>query len=406
MSAIIAGTLLLVALTLALTLIVLTARRLLSPTLPATITVNDLQEITTTTGRKLLGALNDNGILIPSGCAGAGTCGLCRVRVTQGGHDALPTETALLSRDELRDGMHLACQVTLRGDMAVDVPDALLGAESFETVVGKTHHLTPLIREITLDLPDDMRPDFVAGSYVQVTALPYELRYADLEIPEDQSDGWDQLRGLSVATTTDTTRAYSISDRPKDIAAGRIVLNVRLALPPPSAPGAPPGVVSSWLFARREGDRVTASGPFGSVRVQDSDAEMVFIGGGVGMAPLRAMIFEQLEAVGTARRMTFWYGARSMGDLFYADEFNTLSETHENFDWTVALSDPEPGDDWTGAVGFIHQVALERHLRDHPAPDSCEYYLCGPPLMIRAVLAMLDDLGVPSRQIHNDDFGV
>ena len=406
MSAIIAGTLLLVALTLALTLIVLTARRLLSPTLPATITVNDVQEITTTTGRKLLGALNDNGILIPSACAGAGTCGLCRVRVTQGGPEALPTETALLSRDELRDGMHLACQVTLRGDMAVDVPDALLGAESFETVVGKTRHLTPLIREITLDLPDDMRPDFVAGSYVQVTALPYELRYADLEIPEDQSDGWDQLRGLSVATTTDTTRAYSISDRPKDIAAGRIVLNVRLALPPPSAPGAPPGVVSSWLFARREGDRVTASGPFGSVRVQDSDAEMVFIGGGVGMAPLRAMIFEQLEAVGTAPRMTFWYGARSMGDLFYADEFDTLSETHENFDWTVALSDPEPDDDWTGAVGFIHQVALERHLRDHPAPDSCEYYLCGPPLMIRAVLAMLDDLGVPLRQIHNDDFGV
>ncbi|WP_299567557.1 NADH:ubiquinone reductase (Na(+)-transporting) subunit F [uncultured Sulfitobacter sp.] len=406
MSAIIAGTLLLVTLTLALTLIVLTARRLLSPTLPATITVNDVQEIATTTGQKLLGALNDNGILIPSACAGAGTCGLCRVRVMQGGPDALPTETALLSRAELRDGMHLACQVTLRGDLAVDVPDALLGAESFETVVGKTRHLTPLIREITLDLPSDMRPDIVAGSYVQVTAPPYELRYEDFEIPENQSAGWDQLRGLSVAATTDTTRAYSISDRPEDIAAGRIVLNVRLALPPPSAPGAPPGVVSSWLFALREGDRVTASGPFGSVRVQDTDAEMVFIGGGVGMAPLRAMIFEQLEAVGTARRMTFWYGARSMGDLFYADEFDTLSETYENFDWTVALSDPEPGDDWTGAVGFIHQVALDRHLRDHPAPDSCEYYLCGPPLMIRAVLAMLDDLGVPSRQIHNDDFGV
>ena len=406
MSEIIAGTLLLVAITLALTLIVLVARRVLSPMQSATITVNGTHDIATTTGQKLLGALNDNGVLIPSACAGAGTCGLCRVKITEGGSEPLPTETATLTRAELRQGMHLACQVVLRGDMAVEVPEALLGAESFETIVSKTRHLTPLIREITLELPQDMRPDIVAGSYVQVTAPPFSLDYTELEVPEDQSDGWGQLRGLSVATLTDTTRAYSISNRPEDIAAGRIVLNVRLALPPPSVPGAPPGMVSSWLFSLKEGERIATSGPFGSVRVQESDAEMVFIGGGVGMAPLRAMIFEQLESVGTDRKMSFWYGARSLGDLFYAEEFETLADEHANFDWTVALSDPDPADKWNGATGFIHKVAFERHLRDHPAPETCEYYLCGPPLMIRAVLSMLEDLGVPSDHIFNDDFGV
>lgn len=406
MTEILAGTLLLTALTLVLTLIVLTGRRLLSPMRPATITVNEQREIATTTGQKLLTALNDNGILIPSACAGAGTCGLCRVIVTEGGPGPLPTETASLTRAELRAGMHLACQVVLRNDMAVDVPAALLGAKSFEAVVSRTRHLTPLIREITLDLPADMRPDIVAGSYIQVTAPPFSLDYADLDIPASHAEGWDQLRGLSVSATTETSRAYSISNRPDDIAAGRIVLNVRIALPPPSVPGAPPGIVSSWLFALREGDRVTASGPFGSVRVQDTDAEMVFIGGGVGMAPLRAMIFEQLQTVGTGRKMTYWYGARSMADLFYVDEFDALDAAHANFDWTIVLSEPAPGGGWTGTTGFVHQVALDRYLNDHPAPDTCEYYLCGPPLMIRAVLSMLDDLGVPPERIFNDDFGV
>lgn len=406
MNEIMAGTLLLTVLILALTLIVLIAHHLLSPMRPATITVNGTQEIATMTAQKLLNALNDNGILIPSACAGAGTCGLCQVKITEGGADPLPTETASLTRDEIREGMHLACQVVLRDDMSVEVPEALLGAESFETVVNKTRHLTPLIREITLELPADTRPEIVAGSYMQVTAPPFALAYSDLDVPEDQSDGWDQLSDLSVSTTTETTRAYSISNRPDDIVAGRIVLNVRLALPPPSVPGAPPGVVSSWLFSLKESDRVMTSGPFGSVCVQDTEAEMVFIGGGVGMAPLRAMIFEQLQTVGTTRKMTFWYGARSMGDLFYEDEFDTLSTKHANFEWTVALSDPAPDDGWKGATGFIHHVALDSYLRHHPAPEACEYYLCGPPLMIRAVLSMLDDLGVPPDQIFNDDFGV
>ena len=406
MTEVITGTLLLTLIVLALTFAVQTARHLLSPMVPVTITVNGTERIAATTGEKLLGALNDNGVLVPSACAGAGTCGLCRVKVTKGGAAALPTETARLSRAELQAGMHLACQVVLRGDMGVEVPDALLAAESFETTVRATRHLTPLIREIILDLPEGMRPEIVAGSFAQITAPPFSLRYADLDVPEAHAAGWDRLRGLSVTSSEPVTRAYSISNRPEDTAAGRLVLNIRLALPPPSVQDAPPGIVSSWLFSLQPGDRVAAAGPFGTFRVQDSTAEMVFIGGGVGMAPLRAMIFEQLEQAKTDRKISFWFGARSRAELFYNDEFDALAARHSNFDWTVALSDPAPADDWQEPTGFIHQVVFDRYLRDHPAPDDCEYYLCGPPLMIRAVLAMLDDLGVPPGNIFNDDFGV
>ncbi len=406
MTEIVLGTLLLTAIVLLLTLTVIAARNVLVPSRPATVTVNDGSKIDARTGDRLLGVLNDAGILIPSACAGAGTCGLCRVKVTEGGTDALPTETARLTRAELRDGMHLACQVVLRNDMAVQVPADMLGAEQFETRVRSARYLTPLIREIVLDLPEGVRPDIVAGSFVQITAPAYSLSYADLSVPEAYHDVWEQLRGLSVASDAPVTRAYSISNRPEDIAAGRIVLNIRLALPPPDLSNAPPGVASSWLFGLEEGETVLAAGPFGSFRAQPGDREMVFIGGGVGMAPLRAIIWEQLESVGTDRKISFWYGARSKAELFYADEFAELAARHDNFSWTVALSDPAPEDDWQGAVGFVHNVAWESYLRDHPAPEECEYYLCGPPLMIRAVQAMLEDAGVDRANIYNDDFGV
>lgn len=406
MTEIVLGTLLLTAIVLVLTLTVIAARSVLVPSRPARITVNEGTAIDARTGDRLLGVLNDAGILIPSACAGAGTCGLCRVKVTEGGAEALPTETARLTRAELRDGMHLACQVVLRNDMAVDVPADMLGAEQFETRVSSARFLTPLIREIVLDLPEGVRPEIVAGSFVQITAPAYSLSYADLSVPDACNEVWEQLRGLSVASDVPVTRAYSISNRPEDIAAGRIVLNIRLALPPPDLSNAPPGVVSSWLFGLKEGDRVVAAGPFGTFRAQPGDREMVFIGGGVGMAPLRAIIWDQLERVGTTRKISFWYGARSKAELFYADEFATLAARHDNFTWTVALSDPAPDDDWQGAVGFVHNVAWEDYLRDHPAPEDCEYYLCGPPLMIRAVQAMLEDAGVDGRQIYNDDFGV
>ncbi|NKB28222.1 MAG: NADH:ubiquinone reductase (Na(+)-transporting) subunit F [Rhodobacteraceae bacterium] len=400
------GTLFLVLLLLLLTGMVVIARALLMPEQPARLTINGQTEVAAVTGRKLLATLNDNGVLIPSACAGAGTCGLCRVKVVSGGPQSLPIEAARFTPAELRDGLHLACQVVLRGDMSVEVPEDLLGAESFTCEVRSTRQLTPLIREVTLQLPERLRPEVEAGSFVQLTAPPFSLDYSDIDVPPAFAAHWQSLRALSVRSDAEVTRAYSVSNRPEDTAAGRLVLNIRLALPPPTVEDAPPGIVSSWLFSLRDGDPVQTSGPFGAFRVQKTGREMVFIGGGVGIAPLRAMIFDQLERVGTSRKISFWYGARNMDDLLYDEELDALAARHDNFDWTVALSDPDAAGGWSGATGFVHAVAFERYLATHPAPEDCEYYLCGPPLMIRAVLAMLDDLGVDNTAIFNDDFGV
>jgi Na+-transporting NADH:ubiquinone oxidoreductase subunit F len=406
MMEIVIGSAVLIALVLILTILVVATRAVLMPEHPATLTLNGQTNINTRTGQKLLNSLNDNGILIPSACAGAGTCGLCRVKITKGGPDPLQTEAAHFTKPELRDGLHLACQVVLRGDMAIEVADELLAAETFDCRVSSIRHLTPLIREIVLQMPDGVRPDVFAGSFLQVTAAPFALEYSSIHVPERFAEMWSPLRRLSIRSTAEVTRAYSVSNRAHDIAAGRLVLNIRLALPPPSSRDAPPGIVSSWLFSLQEGDTVQVSGPFGSFRVQDTSREMVFIGGGVGMAPLRAMIFEQLERVQTTRKMSFWYGARNTKELLYVDEFDALAKNHSNFGWTVALSDPDPNNAWEGPHGFVHTVVLERYLRAHPAPENCEFYLCGPPLMIRAILSMLDDLGVESSNIFNDDFGV
>jgi Na+-transporting NADH:ubiquinone oxidoreductase subunit F len=325
--------------------------------------------------------------------------------VTAGGATALPTETARLSPTELAAGMHLACQVTLRGDMGVEVPDDVLGAESFDCTVRSVRALTPLMREVILQMPEGQRPAIVAGSFVQVTAPPYTLDFAGVPVPEAHASVWAPLRMLAVKSTHPVTRAYSVSNRPADSNAGRLVLNIRLALPPPSVPEAQPGIVSSWLFTRKPGAVVPVAGPFGTFRAQPGAREMVLIGGGVGIAPLRAIVFDQLERQQTVRKIGFWYGARSAAELCYGDEMADLATRHTNFRWTVALSDPAPDDGWTGPTGFVHTIALD-YLREHPAPETCEYYLCGPPLMIRAVLAMLDDLGVERDSIYNDDFGV
>lgn len=406
MNDILFGSGLLITLVVVLSVVVVLARSLLMPVRAATLTVNGQTQFATQTGHKLLSSLTDNGVLVPSACAGAGTCGLCRVTVKEGAPDTTPIEAACFTKAELRDGLHLACQVMVRGDMAVRVPDDMLGAETFECRVASNKSLTPLIREVVLQLPEGVELDIVAGTFVQVTAPPFALNYGDLDIPDIFEDAWRSLRDLSVKSEEEVTRAYSISNRPEDIEAGRLVLNIRLALPPPSAADAPPGIVSSWLFGLTEGDVIPVSGPFGSFGAQDTEREMIFIGGGVGMAPLRAIIFEQLERVKTQRKLGFWYGARRKAELFYADELDALATKHSNFDWTATLSDPDPDDDWSGATGFVHLVVLEQYLKNHPAPEDCEYYLCGPPLMIRAVMAMLDELGVESDHIFNDDFGV
>jgi Na+-transporting NADH:ubiquinone oxidoreductase subunit F len=301
-------------------------------------------------------------------------------------------------------GLRLACQVVVRGPLAVEVPEAILAAETFVCRVLSNRTVAPLIKELVVALPEGGRFAFEAGAFAQVTAPPYALDFADIEVAPEHEAAWTRLglRALRSESAVAVSRAYSIANRPED--AGRVVMNIRLAVPPPGQPEAPPGVVSSWLFGLEPGDRVDLAGPYGEFRARESGAEMVLIGGGVGMAPLRAIIHDQLTRRSSGRRLSYWYGARSRADLFYAAEFEALAARHPNFRFTVALSDPAPGDGWTGATGFVHEVAFRSYLRDHAAPEACEYYLCGPPLMMRAVTGMLEDLGVPADMIFFDDF--
>ncbi|MBS9716551.1 NADH:ubiquinone reductase (Na(+)-transporting) subunit F [Pseudohalocynthiibacter aestuariivivens] len=405
MNSILAGIALFTLIVMVLVLSILTVKAMLSRKVAVTVTVNEDKKFTAQTGQKLLEVLNDASVLVPSACAGAGTCGLCRVAVPVGGGQVLPTERAKLGRAEMRNHVRLACQVVVREDMEVRVPNDLLGTESWECSVASVRMMTPFIREIVLDLPSGATPNLRAGSFVQVTAPPYDIRFADFDISETFEEIWSgsALRGLVSRNKTAVSRAYSIANRPGD--KGKIVLNVRLALPPPSVENAPPGVVSSYLFNLRKGESLKVAGPYGSFGARDTGREMIFIGGGVGMAPLRAILFDQLERVGTSRKISFWYGARSRIELFYENELNELQEKHNNFKWTAALSDAKPSDEWDGPIGFIHDVAYERYLKDHEAPEECEYYLCGPPLMIRAVMSMLGEIGVEPDSIFNDDFG-
>jgi len=402
----IVGTLLFVAIVLALSMIVMVARAILLPSNAVTVTVNAHQQLAANTGDKLLGVLNNGGVPVPAACGGKGSCGQCRVTLAQGAGEALPTETARLSRREIRQGMRLACQVVLRGDLSVTVPNDILDAESWDCTVVSSRTVAPLIRELVLERPSSTEMVLRAGAFVQVTAPAYRRAFSEFEIAPEHQAAWDRLKLQDMLSESgkQVSRAYSIANTQAE-GKQRIVLLVRLRLPPPSVPGAPPGVVSSYLFGLRKGDSVSVSGPFGELGARDSNREMILIGGGVGMAPLRAIIADQLERVGTKRRISFWYGARSRVDLFYRQEFDRLQAVHDNFTWTVALSDPAPEDKWDGATGFIHDVVLDHYLKDHPAPEDCEYYLCGPPLMIKAVLAMLDDAGVEPDRIFNDDFG-
>ncbi len=395
-----------VVLIMALATVLLFLRAQLFPAEVIDVRVNQTFHVGGKRGEKLLEALHNGGIHIPAACGGKGTCGLCRVKVTGGGAgEPQATERGMLSPAERRAHVRLACQTSLRGDCAVEVPDEVLSAGGgFECTVASSRMLAPLIREVVVTLPEDRSSGFRAGDFMQITAPAYRLDFADLEVPERFEEAWviAGWRDMKAESEKSVTRAYSLASRPED--QGVAVFNIRLAVPPAGQENEiPPGVVSSYLFSLKPGDELQLSGPFGEFHVQPTEKEMVFVGGGVGMAPLRAMIHQELGR-GTTRRIRYFYGARSASDLFYEEEFRALAEAYPNFGWVPALSDPAPGDRWTGARGFVHDV-LRAEMSAHPEPEECEYYLCGPPVMVSAVVATLLRLGVERSSIYYDDFG-
>ena len=358
------------------------------------------------TGGTLLGALADRKIFIPSACGGKGSCGVCKVDVMAGGGAVLPTEPPHITRGEFREGTRLSCQVKVKQDMEIRVPSEVFSVRQWKCKVRSNHNLATFIKELVLELPPGDEVPFRAGGYIQITCPPHTADYKDFDVEEEFHGDWDKFRIWDLTSTVDepVNRAYSMASYPEE--KGVIMLNVRVATPPPRAPqGTPPGKMSSFIFGLKPGDDVTISGPFGEFFAKDTDAEMVFIGGGAGMAPMRSHIFDQFLRIHTNRKVSFWYGARSLREAFYIDDFDKIQAENPNFTWQLALSESLPEDNWTGYTGFIHQVLYDHYLKDHPAPEDIEYYLCGPLPMMTACFTMLDGLGVEPENIAFDDFG-
>lgn len=389
-----------------LALLILLARFGLVPRGNVTINVNDERDLSVSVGGKLLGALAANELFVSSACGGGGTCGRCRVKVLEGGGALLPIEASFITKREAAEGERLACQVSVDRDMRIRVPEAVFGGKRWECNVRSNDNVATFIKELVLELPAGEVLDFRAGGYIQIECPPHKLRYADFEIPAEYQDDWQRFGLFDLESVVDepAMRAYSMANYPDE--KNIIMLNVRIATPPPAAPaGTPPGIMSSYIFGLKPGDPVIISGPFGEFFASETDAEMIFVGGGAGMAPMRSHIFDQLKRLNSKRKISFWYGARSLREAFYVEEFEQLAADHDNFQWYLALSDPLPEDNWKGLTGFIHEVLLEHYLKDHPAPEDCEYYLCGPPMMNAALIHMFDELGVEEENIHLDDFG-
>ncbi len=361
--------------------------------------------IQTKAGGKLLGALADKGIFLSSACGGGGSCGQCRVHVHAGGGDVLPVEMGHLTKGERRDGCRLACQVSVKTDMEIEVEPEIFGIKKWECTVISNDNKATFIKELKLAIPDGESVPFRAGGYIQIEAPAHHVKYADFDIPEEYRGDWERFKFFTLESKVDeeTIRAYSMANYPEE--EGIIMLNVRIASPPPNNLSLPCGKMSSYIWSLKAGDKVTISGPFGEFFAKDTDAEMVFVGGGAGMAPMRSHIFDQLRRLKSKRKMSFWYGARSKREMFYVEDFDMLQAENENFKWHVALSDPQPEDNWTGYTGFIHNVLFENYLKNHKAPEDCEFYMCGPPMMNKAVINMLKDLGVEDDNILLDDFG-
>ncbi|EPX2175105.1 TPA: NADH:ubiquinone reductase (Na(+)-transporting) subunit F [Serratia marcescens] len=356
-------------------------------------------------GDKLLNVLSSQGIFVSSACGGGGSCGQCRVVIKEGGGDILPTELSHINKREAKEGCRLACQVNVKQNLKIELPEEIFGVKKWECEVISNDNKATFIKELKLKIPDGEDVPFRAGGFIQIEAPAHDISYADFDVPQEYRGDWDKFNLFRYrSTVNDTTmRAYSMANYPEE--KGIIMLNVRIATPPPNNPDVPPGIMSSYIWSLKAGDKVTISGPFGEFFAKETDAEMIFIGGGAGMAPMRSHIFDQLKRLNSKRKITFWYGARSLREMFYEDDFNQLQAENDNFTWHVALSDPQPEDNWTGYTGFIHNVLLENYLRNHPAPEDCEFYMCGPPMMNAAVIKMLKDLGVEDENIMLDDFG-
>jgi Na+-transporting NADH:ubiquinone oxidoreductase subunit F len=356
------------------------------------------------TGTTLLAALTKNDVLLPSACGGKGSCGVCKCKVTEGGRDILPTELAHLSRQEKLDDIRLACQLKVKEDMKIRVPNEIFNIKKYNATVVSNENVASFIKELRLKLDPGEKMDFETGSYVQIDIPEYERSYRDIYVGETYKKVWDRFDfwGLKARSEEPVYRAYSMANTPEE---EELRFTIRVATPPPGQKDIPPGVASSYLFTLKPGDRLSLSGPYGDFFIKNTQREMCFIGGGAGMAPLRAHIFHNLLTKKTERKITFWYGARSKSEMFYDEAFNDLEKNFDNFSYNVALSDPQPEDDWDGLVGFIHQVAYDEYLKDHPDPSEIEYYLCGPPMMLEAVQKMLDSLGVEPEMIAFDDFG-
>jgi len=390
---------------LALVAVILVAKKQLVPSGPVKILINDDKEIEVPAGGKLLGVLADQGIFVSSACGGGGTCAQCTVHVCEGGGEILATEKNHINNREAREGLRLSCQVAVKQDMKVEVPEEALETKKWECTVRSNRNVATFIKELVLELPAGEEVGFKAGGYIQIECPPHTVHYRDFKIEDKFRGDWDKFDVWRYTSVVDEEiiRAYSMANYPGE--QGIIMLNVRVASPPPRMPDVPPGKMSSYIFGLEPGDKVTISGPYGEFFIKDSDAEMVYIGGGAGMAPLRSHIFELFKRRRTDRKVSYWYGGRSLRELFYIEHFREIEKEFPNFQFNIALSEPMPEDNWTGYVGFIHQVLLDNYLKEHPAPEDIEYYICGPPMMNQAVFKMLDDLGVEPENIAYDDFG-
>lgn len=390
--------------------LLLFARDKLAPKGKVNLQIND-RNLEVSPGSNLLSTLSSNGIFLPSACGGGGTCGMCKCQITEGGGSILPTETGFFTRKEQHNDWRLGCQVKIRENIVVKVPEAVMGIKKWECEVVSNRNVATFIKEFVVRLPEGESMDFLPGGYIQIDVPKYEASFKDFIIEEQFKDDWEHYKmwDLKIKNNEETYRAYSMANYPAE--KNLIKLNIRIATPPwdnvkKQYMNVPPGLCSTFIFSRKPGDKVDISGPYGEFHIKDTKSEMIYIGGGAGMAPLRSHIFHLFKTLRTDRKVSYWYGARSLREVFYEDEFRAIEKEFPNFKFNLALSEPLPEDNWTGYTGFIHKVLLENYLCQHEEPEDIEYYFCGPPQMNNAVVRTLDVMGVPKENIAFDDFGI